>query len=166
MRAEFSFEPHASTALDALYLARPELRGKVALLLGISIAGMVAGMVTAIAGADLAVWATFLAFGPLALMARGWWALMQCRGSVFAASPGTVYIDDHGLLVRPVSGEPSLLPWSTLRGWAESERIIVLLPCGRSGRPLHVIPASAVEASETALVFRDLLLWHLGKPKG
>jgi hypothetical protein len=107
-----------------------------------------------------------LAFGVLALALLGWWALMQGRGSAFAAGPGTVHVDDRGLLVRPTGSAPSLLPWSALRGWTENDKVLVLFPAGRSGRPLHVIPADAVATSDSALVFRDLLLWHLGKPKG
>jgi hypothetical protein len=166
LEAEFSFEPHVGATLDALYVARPELRGKIAGLLGVSSAGMVAGVVTAIRGAHLFLWVGFLAFGALALGVLAWWALSQCHGSVFASGPGTVYADDHGLLVRPAGGEPARLPWSSLRGWVENERVVVLLPAGRSGRPLHAIPAGAIEASDSALVFRELLLWHLGKPKG
>jgi hypothetical protein len=165
LRAEFSYEPRTAAALDALYVARPELRGKIAALLGVSIAGMVLGLVTAVSGGHVFVWAGCIAFGALALAVLGWWALTQSQGSVFAVGPGTAYVDDHGLLVRPAAGEPTLLPWSSLRGWGETDTVIVLFPNVRTGRPLHIIPAAAVQSSDTAPVFRELLQWHLGKPK-
>lgn len=164
LQAEFSYEPRVGATLDALYLARPELRDRIAALLGASLAGMLAGVVTAVGGAHLFVWLGCFAFGVLALLVLVWWALLQGRGSVFAAGPGTVHVDDAGLLVRQ-AGAPTLMPWSSLRGWSENDRVIVLLPASTSGRPLHVIPAGAVEASATALVFRQLLEWHLGKAK-
>jgi hypothetical protein len=165
LQAEFSYEPRVSATLDALYVARPDLRDRIATLLGASLAGMLAGVVTAVSGAHLFVWLTCLAFGVLALLALVWWALLQGRGSVFAAGPGTVHADDCGLLVRQAGGSPTLMPWSSLRGWSENDRVIVLLPASVAGRPLHVIPAGAVESSDTAPVFRQLLEWHLGKAK-
>ena len=210
LQAEFFYRPRPGAALDALYLAHPELRGKITALLGASIVGMVLGLGTAVTGGDLFVWAGCLVLGSLALVALGWWALTQSYGSVFVAGPGTVYADDNGLLVRPAhsgplerpahSGplvrpahvgplehpahvgplvhtgqagslgrsartEPTLLPWSSLRGWSETNKVIVLFPNARSGRPLHVIPSAAVESSDTAPIFRELLRWHLGKPK-
>lgn len=163
--AEFSFEPPTGAALDALYVARPELRSWIGGLLGVSIGGMVLGIVTAITGSHLFVWAGCLAVGALALAVLGWWALSQCQGSVFAAGPGTARVDDHGLLVRQGGADPVLLPWSSLRGWGETDKIIVLLPQARSGRPLHVIPATAIASSTDAAAFRELLHWHLGRPK-
>jgi hypothetical protein len=165
LQAEFSYRPRAGAALDALYVAHPEMRGKIAALLGTSIAGMVLGLGTALTGGHLFVWATCLVLGTLALVVLGWWALAQSHGSVFLAGPGTAYVDDRGLLVRPAHAEPTLLPWSSLRGWGETDKVIVLFPNVRSGRPLHVIPSSAVESSNTAPIFRELLRWHLGKPK-
>jgi|SRR5215470_13142918 len=189
--AEFSYQPRAAAAIDALYLAHPEMRGKITTLLGISVAGMVFGLGAAVIGGHLFAWAACLVLGSLALVVLGWWALTQSFGSVFAG-PGTVYVDDNGLLVRPAHGNPlgrsahggplgrpaydgplvrpahtapTLLPWSSLRGWGETDKVIVLFPNIRSGRPLHVIPASAVESSGAAPVFRELLRWHLGKPK-
>jgi hypothetical protein len=183
LRAEFSYRPRPGAAIDALYVAHPELRGKIAALLGISIVGMVLGLGTAITGAQLFVWASCLVLGSLALVVLGWWAMAQSHGSVFVTGPGTVYVDDRGLLVRPAHGdlsvrtahggpmarsayaEPTLLPWSSLRGWSETDKVIVLFPNVRRGRPLHVIPSCGVDSSDTAPIFRELLRWHLGKPK-
>lgn len=180
LQAKFFYQPRPGAVLDALYLAHPELRGKITALLGTSIVGMVLGLGTAVTGGDLFVWAGCLVLGSLALVALGWWALTQSYGSVFIAGPGTVYADDNGLLVRPAptgplahgglsthtaQAEPALLPWSSFRGWSETDKVIVLFPNVRSGRPLHVIPSTAVESSGTAPAFRELLRWHLGKPK-
>jgi hypothetical protein len=209
LRAEFTYRPRPGAAIDALYIAHPELRGKIMALLGVSITGMVLGLGTAVTGGQPVVWAACLALGSLALAMLGWWALAQSHGSVFAAGPGTVYVDDNGLLVRPAHNgplerpahagllvrpahngqlmrpahdgqlmrsayggpgrsapaEPALLPWSSLRGWSETDKVIVLFPNVRCGRPLHVIPSRAVESSDTAPIFRELLRWHLGKPK-
>jgi hypothetical protein len=163
VQAEFAFEPRTSAALDALYVARPEHRGRIAALLGASVAGMVLGVGAALTGAHLLVWAACLLLAALALAVLGWWALTQCHGSLFSAGPGTAFVDDHGLLVRVGGGHPVLLPWSTLRGWAQTEKVIVLLP--HAGRPLHVIMSAAVEAAGSSAAFRELLVWHLGQPK-
>ena len=165
LRAEFSYRPRATAPIDALYLAHPELRGKIATLLGTAIAGMVLGLGTAVIGGQLLVWAACLVLGSLALVVLGWWGLAQSQGSVFAAGPGTVHVDDRGLLVSTANAEPTLLPWSSLRGWSETAKVIVLFPNVRCGRPLHVIPSAAIECSATAPIFRELLRWHLGRPK-
>lgn len=164
LRAEFSYRPRTADALDALYVAYPRQRDKISGLLGVSIIGALLGVVAAIAGAAVPVWVTCLMVAALALVALGWWALAQCRGSVFSAGPAMVHVDDRGLLVRPAGAHGALVPWSSLRGWGETDRVIVLFPGERSG-PLHVIPAAAVRSSESAAAFRELLQWHLGKPK-
>lgn len=165
LRAEFSHEPRAIAALDALYVARPDQRNTITGLLGVAIVGMILGVLTAIGGATVLLWAMCLVVAALALVALGWWAHAQCHGSVFGAGPASVHVDDHGLLVRPDGARPVLVPWSSLRGWGESDKVIVLFPDSPGGRPLHVIPASAVQSPAAAAVFRELLRWHLGKPK-
>lgn len=165
VEAEFSFEPRHFLVLDAVYLARPELRRRMMALLVLSGISLLATVVIAVAGAHLLLWLACLAVGLAALCMLAWWALGQTRGSVFVAGPATVHVDDHGLLVRHVGGEPSLLAWSALRAWGETPAALVLFPASRSGRPLHVIPAGDVERSDAAEDLRDLLRWHLGKPR-
>jgi hypothetical protein len=165
LRAEFSYRPRTTAVLDALYVAHPEHRGRISGLLGAAIAGMILGIGTAVGGAHPLLWALCLAVAALALAVLGWWALIQCHGSVLTAGPGVVHVDDHGLLVRSHGAPPALVPWSSLRGWGETDKVIVLFPDTPTGRPLHVIPAAAVRTSASAAVFRELLQWHLGKPK-
>jgi len=161
---EFSFEPSTLAMFDAFYLAYPELRPRMAALLGVSVAGTAAGTLLAVAGADPVFWLGSFLVTVLALGVLGWWALSRCRGSVFAAGPGTARTDDQGLLVRPTDAKPTLLPWSALRGWVASDRLVVLLPGGRTRRPLHVIPTDVFDDEADAETFRDLLRWHLGQP--
>ena len=175
LSTEFAYRPRTAAALDALYVARPGQRSRVAALLGVAIAGTVLGVVLAIAGAAVAVWGSWLVLAALALVVLGWWALTQCQGSVFAAGPGIVHIDDNGLRVhragapaRPADapdGEPVLVPWSSLRGWGETDKVIVLFPAEPADRPLHVIRVADLPAGEPVRVVRELLHWHLGKPK-
>ena len=165
LRAEFSYRPRATAALDALYLARPQQRARIRGLLGTAIVGMVIGVLAAVSGAVVWLWAVCLVVAALALAVVGWWALTLCQGSVFGTGPGTVHVDDHGLLVRPAGGEPVLVAWSSLRGWAQTDTVVVLFPDTPSGRPLHVIPAPDVRISASAGVVRELLHWHLGRPR-
>jgi hypothetical protein len=162
---EFSFEPRNFAAFDALYVVKPQRRAKIGLLLGIAVAGAFAGVAFAVAGSGAGLWLPCLALAALALGTLAWWALSQLQGSPFAIGPGSVVADDHGLLVQPTYSVPQMIEWSKLRGWARTDKFIVLLPADPSGRPLHIIPLDSFDNDRDLTAFKDLVRWHLGKPK-
>jgi hypothetical protein len=162
---EFSFQPRNFAAFDALYVVKPQRRAKIGLLLGVAVGGGFAGIAFALAGSGAGLWLTCLAIAVLSLGVLVWWALSQLQGSPFATGPGSVVVDDHGLLVRPTYSPQQMVEWSTLRGWARTEKFIVLLPKDPAGRPLHIIPLDSFGNEHTLNAFKDLVRWHLGKPK-
>jgi hypothetical protein len=162
---EFSFQPRTLAAFDALYVVQPQRRVWIGLLLGVAVAGSFAGIAFAVAGSGAAIWLSCLAVAILALGGLTWWALLQIQGSPFAIGPGSVVVDDHGLQVRPTYSEPQLVEWLKLRGWARTDRFIVLLPDNEKGRPLHIIPLDSFDNESDLVAFKDLVRWHLGKPK-